>query len=152
MLAAALRRHGGNGAFHDLEQRLLHALARDVAGDRGVVGLARNLVDFVDVDDAALGLLDIVVGGLEQLEDDVLDVLADIAGFGEGRRVRHRERHIEDAGQRLGQQSLAGTGRADQQDVGLRELDVLVLLGVVQALVVVVHRDRQHALGADTGR
>jgi hypothetical protein len=28
---------------------LLHALARHVAGDRGVVGLAADLVDFVDV-------------------------------------------------------------------------------------------------------
>src|SRR3546814_3600326 len=37
MLAAALRRHRGDGAFHDLQQRLLHALARHVAGDRGVV-------------------------------------------------------------------------------------------------------------------
>jgi len=52
-------------------------------GDRGVVGLAADLVDLVDVDDAALGPLDIVVGRLQQLEDDVLDVLADIAGFGE---------------------------------------------------------------------
>ena len=40
MLAPALRRHGGDGALHDLEQRLLHALARHVAGDRGIVGLA----------------------------------------------------------------------------------------------------------------
>jgi hypothetical protein len=54
MLAAALRRHGGGGAFHDLQQRLLHALARHVAGDRGIVGLAADLVDLVDVDDAAL--------------------------------------------------------------------------------------------------
>src|SRR5947209_18399026 len=71
MLASALRRHRGDGAFHDLEQRLLHALARDVAGDRGVVGLATDLVDLVDIDDPALGALDIVVGGLQQLEDDV---------------------------------------------------------------------------------
>src|SRR6202040_2701134 len=40
MLASALRRHRRDGAFHDLEQGLLHALARDVARDRGVVGLA----------------------------------------------------------------------------------------------------------------
>jgi hypothetical protein len=85
MLASALRRHRRDGAFHDLEQRLLHALARHVAGDRGVVGLAADLVDLVDIDDAALGALDVVVGGLQQLEDDVLDVLADIAGFGERR-------------------------------------------------------------------
>jgi hypothetical protein len=54
MLAAALRRHVGDRAFHDLQQRLLHALARHVAGDRRVVGLAADLVDLVDVDDAAL--------------------------------------------------------------------------------------------------
>jgi hypothetical protein len=45
----------------------------------GVLGLAADLVDLVDVDDAALGLGDVVVGGLEQLEQDVLDVLAHIA-------------------------------------------------------------------------
>ena len=147
MLAAALRRHGGDGAFHDLQQRLLHAFARHVAGDRRIVGLAGDLVDLVDVDDAALRPLDIVVGGLQQLEDDVLDVLADIAGFGQRRRVGHGERHVEDAGQRLRQQRLARTGRPDQQDVRLRQFDVVVLRRVVQPLVVVVDRDRQHALG-----
>src|SRR5262249_25079775 len=35
MLAAALRGHRGDGALHDLQQRLLHALARHIAGDRG---------------------------------------------------------------------------------------------------------------------
>src|SRR5262249_8389432 len=70
MLASALRRHRRDGAFHDLEEGLLYALARDVAGDRGVVGLAADLVDLVDIDDAALGALDVVVGGLQQLEDE----------------------------------------------------------------------------------
>ena len=83
VLAPALRRHDGGGALEDLEQRLLHALAGDVAGDRRVLGLAGDLVDLVDVDDAGLGLLDVVVGGLDQLEQDVLDVLADVAGLGE---------------------------------------------------------------------
>ena len=86
-----MRRHRHDGAFHDLEQCLLHALARDVAGDRGVVGLAADLVDLVDIDDPALGALDVVVRGLQQLEDDVLDVLADIAGFGERGRIRQIE-------------------------------------------------------------
>jgi len=57
-----------------------------------------------------------------------LNVLADIAGFGERRRIRHGEGHIEDARKRLRQQRLAGTGRADQQDVRLREFDVVVLV------------------------
>src|SRR6202790_1528488 len=110
MLAAALRRHGGNGAFHDLQQRLLHALARDVPGDRRIVGLAADLVDFVDIDDATLRALDIIIGRLQQLQDDILDVLADIAGFGERRRIRHRERHVENPRQRLRQQRLARAG------------------------------------------
>ena len=147
MLAPALRRHGGDGAFHDLEQRLLHALARHVAGDRRIVGLARNLVDFVDIDDAALGALDIIVGRLQQLEDDVLDILADIARLGQRRGVGHGEGHVEDARQRLRQHGLADAGRADQQNVGLRQLDVAMLGGVVEALVMIVDRDREHALG-----
>src|ERR1019366_10480480 len=82
MLAAALRRYRRDGAFYDLQQRLLDALSRNIAGNRRVVGLAGNLVDFVDIDDAALRALDIVVGRLQQLEDDVLHVLADVTGFG----------------------------------------------------------------------
>ena len=147
MLAAALRRNRGNRAFHDLQQRLLHALARDVAGDRRIVGLAADLVDFVDIDDAALRALDIVVGRLQQLQDDVLDVLADIAGFGQRRRIRHRERHVENPRQRLRQQRLARAGRTDQQDVRLREFDVVVLGLVIEPLVVIVDGDREHLLG-----
>src|SRR6266516_3833279 len=147
MLAAALRRHRRDGAFHDLEQRLLHALARDIARDRGVVGLAADLVDLVDIDDPALGTLDIVISRLQQLEDDVLDVLSHIAGLGERRRIRHSEGHVEDARERLRQQRLAGAGRTDQQDVRLRELDVVVLGLVVETLVVIMDRDREHLLG-----
>jgi hypothetical protein len=51
-----VRRHRHDGAFHDLEQCLLHAFARDVAGDRGVVGLAADLVDLVDLDDKRGGI------------------------------------------------------------------------------------------------
>src|SRR5207237_6315054 len=40
VLAAALRRHVADGPFEHLQQRLLHALAGDVAGDADVlVGL-----------------------------------------------------------------------------------------------------------------
>ena len=52
VLAPPLGRHRGGGALQDLQQRLLHALAGDVAGDRRVLALAGDLVDLVDVDDA----------------------------------------------------------------------------------------------------
>jgi len=87
MLAAALRRHRRDRALYDLEQRLLHALSRNIAGNRAVLRLAADLVDFIDLDGAALRALDIVVGRLQQHENDVLDVLADIAGFGQRRGI-----------------------------------------------------------------
>ena len=66
MLAAALGRDVGDGALEDLQQGLLHALAGDVAGDGGVLALAGDLIHLVDIDDAALGLLDVVVGRLHE--------------------------------------------------------------------------------------
>ena len=149
VLAPALRRHARHGALEDLEERLLDALAGHVARDRRVVRLARDLVDLVDVDDPGLGLLDVEVGGLDQLEEDVLDVLAHVAGLGQRRGVGDRERDVEDLGERLRQQRLAAAGRPEQEDVGLLQLEVLLALGLhhLHALVVVVDRHRQRALG-----
>jgi hypothetical protein len=148
MFPATLRRNRRRRPFHQLEQRLLHAFARHVARDRGVLRLARDLVDLVDIDDPALRPLDVVVRRLKQLEDDILDILADVTRFGQRRRIGHRERHVEDAGERLREQSLAATGRADEQNVRLGQLDIGTLGAVVEPLVVIVHRHRQHALGA----
>src|SRR6266508_1495575 len=148
MLAAALRRDAGGGPLQDLQQGLLHALAGDVAGDRRVLALAGDLVDLVDVDDPSLGLLDVVVGRLDELEQDVLDVLADVAGLGEGGGVGDREGHVEHPGERLRQQRLPAAGGAEQDDVGLLQLDVAGGAGAdLDALVVVVDRDRQDFLG-----
>eukprot|EP00043_Microstomoeca_roanoka_P023460 m.258495 g.258495 ORF g.258495 m.258495 type:complete len:252 (-) comp30949_c0_seq1:771-1526(-) len=150
MLAPALRRNRGHRAFHQLQQGLLHPLARHVAGDRGIVRLARDLVDLIDIDDAALRALDVVFRGLQQLQDDVLDILAHVAGFGQRGRIGHGERHIQNARQRLRQQRLAAAGRTDQQDVGLRQFDFAGLAGfarIAKTLVVVVDCDREHALG-----
>ena len=91
--------------------------------------------------------LDVVVGRLQELEDDVLDILADIARFGQRGRVGHGEGHIENARERLREQGLARTGRPDQQDVGLRQFNIAVLARVIEPLVVVVNRHRQNPLG-----
>ena len=149
VLAAALGRHRGGGALEDLQECLLHAFARHVTRDGWVLALAGDLVDLVDVDDAGLGPLDVVVGRLDQLQEDVLDVLAHVAGLGERRGVRNGERHVEHAGKGLGQQRLAAPGRPQQQDVGLGQLDPVVLCrgAGLHALVVVVDGDREDLLG-----
>ena len=73
-----------------------------------------------------LGPLDVEVGRLDELEQDVLDVLADVAGLGQRRGVGDGEGHVQDAGERLGQQRLAAARRPEQQDVRLLQLDLAV--------------------------
>src|SRR5688572_30544984 len=91
MLAAALWRNVCNGSFKDLQQRLLHTLAGDVARDRRVLILATNLVDLVNINDALLCAFDVAVRGLQQLQNDVLDVFTDVARFSQRRCVDDRE-------------------------------------------------------------
>ena len=149
VLAPALGRHRGGRSFEDLEERLLHALARDVPGDRRVLRLAGDLVDLVDVDDPGLGPLDVVVGGLDQLQQDVLDVLAHVAGLGERGGVRDGEGDVEHPGEGLGEKCLAAPGRPEEKDVRLGQLDVVVVCPVVarlHPLVMVVDRDREDLL------
>src|SRR5207248_1665521 len=83
MLAAALRRDVADGAFQHLEQSLLDALAAHVAGDADVLRGLGDLIDFIDVDDAALGRLDVEIGGVQELEQEVFHVLADVARLGQ---------------------------------------------------------------------
>ena len=90
--------------------------------------LAGDLVHLVDVDDAALGQLNVEIRRLQQAEQDILDIFAHIAGLGQRGRVRDGERHVQDLGQRLGKEGLAGAGGADEQDVALLQLHVGVLL------------------------
>src|SRR3546814_20060770 len=52
-----------------------------------------------------------------------------------------------DAGERLRQQRLAAARRAYEQDVRFRQLHLRALGAVVEPLVVIVDRHRQHALG-----
>ena len=148
MLAPALGRNIGYGAFQNLQQRLLHAFAGNVAGDGGVLVFAADLVDFVNVDDAGLRARHVAIGGLQQLEDDVLHVLADVAGFGQSGGVHDGEGNVEHLGQGLRQQRLAGAGGANQHDVRLGQLDFAAALPVhVDPLVVVVNRHRELLLG-----
>ncbi len=126
MFSAALRRDVGDGALEHLQQRLLHAFAGNVAGDADVVLRFADLVDLVDVDDSALGGFQIVIRVLQKLQQNVLHVLADVAGLGERGGVADGERNVEDPGQGFGQQSFSAAGGADQQDVALVDLDVRV--------------------------
>ena len=146
MLAAAGGRNACHRTLKNLKQRLLNALARDIAGNGEVLGFAGNLVDLVHIDDAHLCALNVAVGGIDELEQDVLHVLANVTGLGERGGVGDGKRHLEDAGERLGQQGLTGTGGTEQQDVGLGELYLVHIVIELQAHVVIKGRHRGAAL------
>ena len=162
MFAATLRGNVAHRALKNLEKSLLNPLARNVTCDGDVLGLARNLVDLVDVDDAHLGPTDIEFCSLEQSQDDVLNILSDITGFCDDRGIGDGEGNIEHLGQSLGQEGLATAGRSEEQDVALLDLHRIRVvdgrregfatrrrsIGCQNPLVMVVNRDAEGALGS----
>ena len=147
ILTSAFCRHIADRAFDEFQKRLLNAFARNVARDRRIFALAGNLVDFIEIDNAALCALDVAVGRKQQLVDDVFHVFAHVTGFSQRRGVGNRKRNIERARERLSKQCLARTRGTNQQNVGLLQLNAFGRGLVLQALVVVVDRNGQHTLG-----
>ena len=146
MLAAAGGRNACHRTFKNLKQRLLNALARNIAGDGEVLGLAGDLVDLVHVDNADLRALNIAIGGIDELEQDVLHVLAHVTGLGERGGVGDGKRHLEDTCERLGEQRLTGTGGTEQQNVGLGELYLVHIIVELRVQAVVKGRKRSATL------
>ena len=103
MFAAALGWNAGNRTFNQFQQGLLYAFAGYVAGNRRVVAFTRDFVDFVNIDDTALGFFDIKIAFTQKLGNDLLDVFTDITRLGQRGRIRHHERHVQFARQRLRQ-------------------------------------------------
>src|SRR5690606_22425234 len=148
MLATTLRRHRSDRTFNQFEQRLLHAFAGNISRDGWVVGLAGDLIDFVDINNGPLRLLDVVIAVLQQFLNDVFVVLTHVTGFGQCGGVCHDERHVQHARQGLCKQRLARTSGPDQQDVALAQLDAIVFdIAIANTLVMVIDCDGQSALG-----
>ena len=103
MLAPTLGWNAGPGPLDQLEQGLLHPFTRHVSGNRRIFGFTGDLVDFVDVHNAPLSLLHIVITALQQLADNVLYVFSDIARFSQRGGIGHNKWNMQHACQRLGQ-------------------------------------------------
>ena len=139
MLPASFGRHVAERALNQLEQGLLDAFSRDVPRDRRALRLPADLVDLVDVDDPVLGPFHVVIGRLQQLEHHILDVLADIAGLREGRRVGDRKRDFQDPRQRLAEEGFPRAGRPDQDHIALLKLHIADPGASLNAAVMIVH-------------
>ena len=92
---------------------------------------------------------DVVIGSLNQLQQDIFYVLSHISGLRYGGGIGNGEGHAELGGKGSGQQGLSCSGRSHDQDVGLVQRDVVVLLDILlelDSLVVVVDCDAQDLL------
>ena len=148
MLAAALWWNIGNCTFKNLQQRLLHTFAGDVAGDGRVFVLATDFIDLIDIDDAGLAACYVTVGSLQQLQDDVFDVFADVAGFGKSCCIDDGEGHVKHLREGMGEQRFTAASWADEEDVRLRQLHVRTARAVhLDAFVVIVDSHCQFLLG-----
>ena len=147
MLAPTLGWDVRDGSFEHLQERLLDSFSGDIAGDRNVLAGFADLVDLVDVKDPSLGGFDIEVGCMEEFQEEVLDIFADVTGFGQCGRIADSKRNVEHLGQRSGDERFAATCGPNEQDVGLFDLDVGVVPSGTQSLVVVMDRHGQGSFG-----
>ena len=147
VLASALRRDGSDRSFQNFQQRLLHAFAGNVPGDGGVLALAGDLVDLIHIDDAPLGPLHVEIRRLQKPQQDVLHIVAHVAGLSQGRGIGNGEGHLQNTGQSLSEQRFAGAGGAQHQNVALLKLHI-VAAAEIDPLIVIVDRHGQRHLGS----
>ena len=117
MLAPALRRHVRYRALENLQQGLLHAFTGDVPGNRWVLVLAPDFIDFINIDNAGLRSGHVAIGRLKQLQNDIFHVFAYVTGFCQRGCVDNRERYIQHLGQCVRQQSLAASSWTYEKNV-----------------------------------
>ena len=96
MLASTLRWNTAGRPLQDLEKGLLDPFSGNIPGDRGAVRLTADLVNLIDINNADLGLLHIVVRILKKPQHNVLHILPHITRLGQGRCVGDAERNVKD--------------------------------------------------------
>src|SRR5438477_595245 len=82
MFASALWRNIARAALQNLQQSLLHSFAGHIASNAHVVSFPANLIDLVDVNDPDLRSFHIVIRILQESQNNVFNVFANVAGFG----------------------------------------------------------------------
>src|SRR5580692_2884723 len=122
----------GRGAGIGADQRIEHA----VFG--GLFGAGPNVL--------ALALARQRDGDFDEVAHDLLDVAADIADFGEFRRLDLEERRAGELGEAAGNLGLADAGGPDHQNI-LRLHFLAQALVELQPAPAVTQRDRHRALG-----
>ena len=138
-------RHLHLGALQQLKQRLLHRFPADVPCIR--ILLFGNLINFIDIYDAAFGQLHIVVRVGQQLRDHTLHVIANITSLCQRSGIRDGQRDLQQFRHCLHHKCLAAPRRSQHQHIGFLNLNLIFPLLRQYPLIVVVYPHRENLLG-----
>ena len=138
---------GGNfGFLHELEEVCLHAAAADVAG--GVAGGTGDFIDFVDINDAVLGALDVTIGAADEFANEIFDIAADVTRFGKFGGVAFHEGNADEIRDATDEVGFADAGGANQDDVLLGVIGlVFAFHGEADMVIMITHRDAEDFFG-----
>ena len=141
---------GGKHGNRPSEFSRVHSLTGDIPGDGYIFGTFGNLINLININDANLSFLHIVICRLQQTYQNIFNIIADITRFRQRRRITDRKGNIQFFGQNPGQQCLARTSRPDQQNIALLDLYFrrqFVSRGdILQAFIMIVNRNRKNTL------
>ena len=126
MLSSPLRWNIGYGSFQNLKQCLLYPFTGYIAGNGWIFRLSGNLVYFINVDNTALCLFNIVICRLNKTKKDILHIFPYIAGFRKACGIGNGKGNIEKTCQGLRKQCLAAACRSQHDDVGLLNFHIIV--------------------------
>ena len=130
------RAHRDFGFLHEFQEIGLHSAPADIAP--GKLAGRGDLVDFVNVNDAVLGALDIPIRASNQIPHQILDVTSHIAGFGELGGVGLYKRNANEIGDAPDEVGFAHTGRSQQDNILLGVVRLFPALGRQSHMMVVI--------------
>jgi hypothetical protein len=112
MLSSALRWNISYSALKNLKECLLDAFTAYVTCDRDILGLLSDLIDLVDIYDACLGTLDVIISCNNKLQEDILNVFTDVSCLCKACSICNSERYIKDPCKGLCKKCLTRACRA----------------------------------------
>ncbi|MNU55736.1 hypothetical protein D3C71_448180 [compost metagenome] len=143
VLPSTLRRYRGYSTFKDLEQSLLNTFTGYIAGDGWILRFTGNFINFIDIDNPAFCFLHVIIGSLNQFEQNVLYIFTHITCFCKRCCIGNGERNIQNFSHSLGKKSLTGTSRSQKKNITLLKFYIFNFALSVYPFVVVVHRYRE---------
>ena len=102
-----------DSALNNFQQCLLNTFPGNIPCNRDVFTFSGNFVNFINIDNALLRALYVIIRRLQEFQHNVFYVFTNISCLCQRCRISYRKRHIKYSGKSLCQQSLTCSCRTD---------------------------------------